>query len=126
MSSSSGRQTSRQHSHWSSLAGRWHFPRDSIEWMEGDQFALRYPDSRRFRHRFYTGPPGDPDSEKVRKSELDVPKGDMYQILEITRVQLRDDFFVAVRFSYKERSLWTNVDKNEHAWAWRGVGYLTI
>ena len=101
---------------------RWILP-DPDDWNFNDTFYLRYPFSHRFSHRFYTGPPNDPLSTKISPAELHIPKDNQYQIREVIQTQRNGHTYVAARFQFHFRYIWTNLAKNDHVWAYKHDGF---
>ena len=83
-----------------------------------DRLYFSYPDARRFEHRFYTGPPDDPDSMRVSARTSRV---DLYQAIDVEEAvycQVGEHVFIAVRFvnAADGRWLWTNAKKDRQWW----------
>ena len=102
----------------------WRIPHSRDVWEVGDRFRLRYANSHRFKHRFYSGPsPGqDPtgvQSRKIPRSEVYIPHNAPYTILELNVFNLDDSIYLSARFNYNGQDIWTALYKDEHAWAFR-------
>ena len=97
---------------------RWRIGRPN-DWAINDFFYLRYADSRRFSHRFYTGPPDDPSSVKILPGDLCVDKQATFQILDLSTSVRANVTYITARFQFQGQSLWTNLAKDNHSWAFK-------
>ena len=102
-------------------------PEPEQDWAEnwcpqGQAFRLRYAGVRRtrFKHRFYTGPPGEDASVVVTRHECDIDLCQVFYAEEIVHSWYRRKHYYAVRVTIVcgsgRRELWTNARVNRHNW----------
>ena len=87
----------------------------------GVWLRFKFPNGRRFAHRFWTGHPGDPRSRLVLASESFVNLQASIGVREVQTAVLGETEFVAVRFRNANDGmmLWTNYSRNGRVWMWR-------
>ena len=82
----------------------------------GDRLRFRYPDARRFKHRFYTQPPGS-GGRLVPRQESSVDLHGIVDVLEVKWSDWQQSHWVAVRFQQPDgQQLWTNASKDGREW----------
>ena len=92
----------------------------------GTRLKFRYPRARRFRHKFYTGWPGEDGSRQVKADEslVDLDSSIVVEAVStlhatpwINDADRGNAQFIAVMFTNTDgRQLWTNYSKNAHIW----------
>ncbi len=100
---------------------------DAAPLAVGEWLRFKWPDGRRFSHRFWTSHPGDPlNSRLVLRHESLVNLREPIRVREVKTATCQDHGvavrFVAVRFTNANdgRSLWTNYSQDGRAWMLRG------
>ena len=86
----------------------------------GYRLHFRYPEARRFAHRFYTGPPGDPESIRVSTHTSRVDLHQAIDVEEVVGCQVGEHVIISVRFvnAADGTMLWTNAKRDQHWWVW--------